>query len=819
MAAQSIAELADKLDIEPEIGFQQFRQRFFDALEHRLLSDCEALLDVLCAASSPCWQNECRYHQAILFFELRQFDRGEALLRELLADNLTPFLRARTLLEMGSVLNEQGQWNEAEQLFHQAQAAYAAIDDVLGQAKAYNNLGIAIRFQIEQGAKPSKDLQDAADYHKAALHLLELVANDSEQTQWEIERNWHGLAMSYGQMGRYDAALDAFQTDISLCQELGDPPDLAVSLSDLAALVYQPLGQWDAAAEMLDQALAIFREHDDPLNMAVALTYQGKLLEGQGHIEAALVDYNDALDHVESIRARLTAPSVRTNYRAVVESIYAAPLSLYLRQGDAEQAFNLAERARSRTLADMLAGQSAWPHADIPANLLEQRHALHQQLDQLHADEAPPETRKNLEKTLADLDHQIELLDPTYAALDTVKPLTAMEVRRRLPSDAVLLTYASDIDDQLWILVVSPTGVDATLIPKLKVNWLQRYLFDHLDGVRRGSLVPRPRTGHLEPPRLFPELYKVLIEPVADILGKAQTIYIVPFGPLHYVPLGALTPNLSSPPPFLASGRRVVYAPSATVLLNYCHQRPPSSNSDILAIAPQDDRLSATDGAARTIAGLGNSRPITGTAATRQALLEQAGSYQMLCFLGHAKFDSKYPMLSRLLLVDGSLHAGEILRDLRLDADLVVLAACESGRSRVLRGDEILGLSRSLLYAGTPCLLVTLWEVHEISTRLLMENFFTRPQLDDAASIGFDPALALAQAQCWLRKLTCAEARTLMASWNEFSPAQIEAWLTTLWQVTHPGQPLQDDGQLFDHPFFWAPYILIGDRPMQPTAS
>jgi CHAT domain-containing protein len=115
-----------------------------------------------------------------------------------------------------------------------------------------------------------------------------------------------------------------------------------------------------------------------------------------------------------------------------------------------------------------------------------------------------------------------------------------------------------------------------------------------------------------------------------------------------------------------------------------------------------------------------------------------------------------------------------------------------------------------MLYAGTPSLVVTLWPVHEIPTRLLVEKFIG----DLLAEARFDPARSLAATQNWLRDLSLAEAQALLTQWRpDHHPiAEIEAHLTALWQMTHPGQTPQADSRLFAHPFFWSPYILIGER-------
>ena len=90
----------------------------------------------------------------------------------------------------------------------------------------------------------------------------------------------------------------------------------------------------------------------------------------------------DAIHHVESIRSRLNAPAARATYRTTIDYVYRAPLSLYLAQGDFAAAFNMAERARSRVLADLLANQEL--SAAIPEALQQLWRAIHAELDQAY---------------------------------------------------------------------------------------------------------------------------------------------------------------------------------------------------------------------------------------------------------------------------------------------------------------------------------------------------------------------------------------------------------------------------------------------------
>ena len=812
MNQAKLVELRSCLEQDEDSGFDYFRTLYFDALDKCQFDDCQMLLDVLAQAPPLQLQQASRHYRAVVLLEQHRYDQAEVMLRELLAEELSPVQKARSLLELATALDEQGQWPEAQYGYHEALQAYEQVDNVssrvVGQLKAYNNLGISICFQIEQEASDPSRIEEAIFYHRQAIKLAQ-----ANEDAWEEAKNRHGLAKAYALMGRYEKAVDEFQAYLDACVEENNRNARGYTLVDLAARVYMPQEQWTEAAVALDEAIPLLQETQDDLNLAEALTFQGNLLVKQGQPEQALVAYEEALACVESIRMRLTAPTAQARYRATAEAIYTAPLALHLRQNNAAAAFDIAERARSRGLADLLANQQVQPHVDLPAHLLEQHEALRQRLDQVSTNEFTPAEVGELERSLAEIEHQIELLDPAYATLRSATPLTATEVQAWLPPNSVLLSFAGDANDRLWILTVTSDDVHATAVPRITVRWLQGYLADHLDGIRRGSLVPDPDSGYLASTRLFADLYKVLLEPVADLLNNVNTVYIVPFGPLHYLPLGALAPSLHHAPPLLSPGRRVVYAPSATILFNYCHTRSPSSKEGILALAPQDRRLQFTHGAAQTIAHRGGGSSVVGSAATRQALLSQAGNYRMVSFLGHAIFDRRYPMSSRLQLADGNLYAGEILRELRLQADLVILGACETGRGHVLRGDEFLGLTRSMLYAGTPSLLVTLWLVHEIATRLLLEKFVAQLLPHGSTKTVFDPVSALTTAQTWLRTLTYAEACEFMADWEGVSAADAEKHLTALWQMTHPGQAPHAESQLFAHPFFWSPYILIGDHP------
>jgi CHAT domain-containing protein len=158
----------------------------------------------------------------------------------------------------------------------------------------------------------------------------------------------------------------------------------------------------------------------------------------------------------------------------------------------------------------------------------------------------------------------------------------------------------------------------------------------------------------------------------------------------------------------------------------------------------------------------------------------------------HGEFDLDDPLRSWLEIGPNErLSAADVIGSFALDAELVVLSACRSGVSRVLRGDEPMGLVRAFLSAGARAVLVTLWPVEDSSARLLMERFYLAMQAETAC----DPAAALQIAQSYLRGLTLAQARDILAGWGE-----------EVADIT----PNESAARPYADPAFWAAYVLVG---------
>jgi len=204
----------------------------------------------------------------------------------------------------------------------------------------------------------------------------------------------------------------------------------------------------------------------------------------------------------------------------------------------------------------------------------------------------------------------------------------------------------------------------------------------------------------------------------------------------------------------------ITYAPSASVYV-LCRNRPAPAQGPGLILGVPDPRAPMIEDEVHAVAAiLPEAELLVGEHATRRALEERGPRAGLLHIATHARFREDRPMFSAIRLGDGYLTLYD-LHQLSLPVDLAVLSGCSTGRSVVAGGDELLGLVRGLLHAGAQTLLLTLWDVQDRSTAMFMNSFYRRWM-----ALG-DKAAALRGAMLELRE-------------------------------THP------------HPYYWAPFVLIG---------
>jgi CHAT domain-containing protein len=260
----------------------------------------------------------------------------------------------------------------------------------------------------------------------------------------------------------------------------------------------------------------------------------------------------------------------------------------------------------------------------------------------------------------------------------------------------------------------------------------------------------------------------------------------------------------------LTATRAISYLPSASTL-QFLHtgQRHPLPDH-ILAIGNPTGDLPAAAVEANFVARLFGQSALVGDTATKEAVRQRIAGSRLLHFATHGDLSEEAPLNSSISLAHGENISVYELMGLRLKADLVVLSACNTGQGTTTGGDDVLGLTRALFAAGARAAVVSLWPVDDLSTSLLMGEFYRRLRS------GVLPDAALQQAQNCLRGLSqeavvsaLADLKNALNGLAQAGP--VDAALNTSLAFRHlrpAGMPPSQSN--YDLPFYWAPFILVG---------
>jgi CHAT domain-containing protein len=264
--------------------------------------------------------------------------------------------------------------------------------------------------------------------------------------------------------------------------------------------------------------------------------------------------------------------------------------------------------------------------------------------------------------------------------------------------------------------------------------------------------------------------WQALSEPLlAEVLSHLQgtdLVYLVPHGLLHYLPLHALVVAGKC----LSDRFQIAYAPSAAVLSRVIrrarHAERAGKTQALVAGNPTLD-LRHAETEAQDVARRFGVRAHLGDRASKATILPALATKDVIHLAGHGRFDPTQPLESGVVFAGGEILTAREIMGLRLQADLVTLSACATGLSEISRGDELIGLTRSLLYAGASSVLVSLWSVEDESTGQLMADFY--------------------------RRLYDGQGRKIKTKASALREAM---------------QAMQEQRK---HPYYWAPFVLVGD--------
>ncbi len=545
----------------------------------------------------------------------------------------------------------------------------------------------------------------------------------------------------------------------------------------LSGIVARRQGALAQAWQTLGATLAAAEKMLAPQLAQRSAAELGLVALAAGDTVAAETYFRQAIDLIETLRAPLPAEEFRMGFSGDKLTPYIELVRLCLADGTPErltEALSYVERSRARALVDLLGADARLltPRDDFEAGLVAElerlRHELNWFYSQLNRPDAGDGAARSGEMDAlhaAARHHEAaiqtivrQLQQRSDGATHTGGELDLPALQTHLGADAALIEYLA-IDDALLAFVVTDSTVTWIDLPgtQADVQGALEQLDFQLGAVRHaGAHLQRHLPALLARVRRpLAQLYDLLLAPVLTVVGDRRLV-VAPYQRLHYVPFHALYDGER----YVIETREVSIAPSAT-LLHRCLTTPVRSPQRALLVGLPDDYAPRVADEVAALAPLfAQSTTLIGAEATRRRLQQLAPTADLLHIACHGRFRSDNPFFSALHLADGWMFVRDAY-ELQLQATLVTLSACETGLSALTPGDDLVGLARGFLLAGAPALLVSLWVVDDAATAEMMTIFYR------ALLGGMRPAAALRHAQCALL-------------------------------ATHP------------HPFFWAPFTLIG---------
>ncbi|MCH9650077.1 MAG: CHAT domain-containing protein [Deltaproteobacteria bacterium] len=731
----------------------------------------------------------------------------------------------------GVVLAERGDLKGASKhLLRSLEITQSLVPDGIEVALCYSRLG--------ELARSAGDFPLAQSYLHRDLELQERIAPRSLSIADTLE----SLGLLSSDLEEPEAAKAYHLRALDIRQEAvpGGLPE-AHSLRNLGILALED-GDLDEARKLQADALEIYRELVPESEEAAETWLElAKIARASKAPQGIRQLTERALGAMEEVSYRIGKSQMsRLRFRGKKKTFFDQAVLLLLQSDSPREAFHVLERSRSRTFLEMLAERELIFSAELPEELDRERRQLAIRFDQAQEQLFALGRKRNREQVegiqaqLAalrgeadDLEERIRIRSARLAGLQYPVPLDFRGVRDTLDGGSVMVAFHVS-EDRVHVFVVVP-GRELTVhhIPlgekRLRGEIAQfRQALEETDeaGLDRQIWYAR-------------HLYQQLLEPVESRLADARRIVLLPDGPLHYLPFGALIRDDPAAPLgrlYLAQWKPLHLAASATVYgeLKKDRQRgfPGGRKAEPIAVAAVGDPVyqrlrgggdssgNLAEERLRSVTERGffdwvslphsrreaqriselysQSQLYLGSEATEDLvkgrLVDGLGTgSKVIHFATHGFTDDRMPMNSGLVFStpetfsenqeNGLLQVWEIYQSVRFDADLVVLSACQTGLGEVMGGEGLVGLTRAFQFAGARSVLASLWNVADEATAELMIRFHQHLSSGETK----DAALRLAQ-------MDLAQG-----------------------PVTFEGTDGKSVTRDFTSPYYWAAFQLMGD--------
>jgi CHAT domain-containing protein len=675
------------------------------------------------------------------------------------------------------------------------------------ESRVYAELGKEFIGTKEYG-RAIEYLGHAVQLQDQQLRVFERSGNRNQQVNRNMRNRMSRILDILGQAhaaaGQVEEARKAYERGIEINKAAGSTPNAIGNYINLGRL-YLSQKDYERALQNLQTALGASENIKHTLGVQRASSEIGIVMRQTNRSSEAIPYFEKAITMIERNRAALDSEEFRSSYFENMIKVYGNMIGAQAEQKNFAEAFNYGERARSRSFLDVLGSKVQLARS---GTLMEHERALQARISVLRAmieeEEGEPDEAEQLRKDLDDAqkdyhDYLAKLRkeNKEHASLVSVEPLTLKEVQERLDPGTTMLEYFVG-NNNIYLWVVDKDRVEFVRTPierkdlVSKVTELRDTIYQFGEKERFS--------------RLSRELDGLLIQPALPYI-RGKELVIVPHDVLHYLPFQTLQ---SADGRYLIERYPIYYLSSAS-LMQFTQEKRQAMGERVLAFGNPDleDPKMALQFAEIEAGEIKKLYPQANVLLKKQATEEKAKTLapqnEVIHFASHAELNEDDPLASAILLAksdneDGRLEVREIF-GMDLKASLIVLSACETGLGKLSSGDELVGLTRAFIYAGTPSVVASLWNVEDSSTAQLMASFYKNLKTMTKVE-------AMRQAQLQLIRGNVNSdllARRGIGGVGKLgeSPAAKPA------AGSIANSPLAS--VTTSHPYFWAPFILVGE--------
>lgn len=447
---------------------------------------------------------------------------------------------------------------------------------------------------------------------------------------------------------------------------------------------------------------------------------RGRIYQREGFPEKAIEHYKKSIDVIEAQRSTINTEAGKIGFVGDKQKVYHQTISILYSERMPSESFEYAERAKSRALVDLLAANNEF----VSGKGRGETAALLKELKKIeeHARVFDPDRllwREEGEKSTRSvrIKERIKEVAPELSSLvsGTIPPVS--EIQSYVRDDETLIVYYYHEED-LYAFVIGKDSLNALRLDGINLR-------KEVESFRE-ALHDYKSERYIE---LSEKLYERLIKPVEHLI-TSRNLIIAPHGILHYLPFNAIRGGGD----YLIDRFSVSFVPSASVL-KYLKSKESSGQPRVLILGnpslgdPSYDLKYAEVEAVAVSKRFDNPKLLLKENATETEFKKFAGAFNYIHLATHGRFASDAPLNSGLFLAkdgenDGMLTVNEIY-SLDLISDLVTLSACETALGRINPGDDVVGLTRGFLYAGSGSIVASLWKVDDQATSTLMEMFYS----------------------------------------------------------------------------------------------